>query len=58
MPALDQAAAVFIGRIFERHDLGDHAGHLLEPAHVEARGSITAMITYADVRDFDPGHDA
>jgi flavin reductase (DIM6/NTAB) family NADH-FMN oxidoreductase RutF len=58
MPVLDGAAAVFVGRILERHDLGDHLGYLLEPVDVEWRRPIADMITYADVRDFDPGHDA
>ncbi len=58
MPVLDEAAAVFIGQILERHDLGDHVGHLLEPVQVDARGTITPMITFSDVRDFDPGHEA
>lgn len=58
MPVLDGAAAVFVGRILGRHDLGDHVGHLVEPVHVDHRRPIAGMITYADVRDFDPGHDA
>jgi flavin reductase (DIM6/NTAB) family NADH-FMN oxidoreductase RutF len=58
MPVLDGAAAVFVGRILQRHDLGDHRGYLLEPVHVDSRRQIADMITYAEVRDFDPGHDA
>jgi hypothetical protein len=26
--------------------------------HVDSRRQIADMITYAEVRDFDPGHDA
>ena len=40
----------------DRHDLGDHTGHLLAPVTVgEAKGETLA---FADVQDLDPGHDA
>ncbi len=58
MPVLEDAAAWFVGRIVDRIDLGDHVGHVLEPVSVQPPTSPAATITYADVKDFDPGHDA
>jgi flavin reductase (DIM6/NTAB) family NADH-FMN oxidoreductase RutF len=58
MPVLDDAAAWFVGRIQARIDFGDHVGHLLVPVHVGLRSPLAAVLSFADVRDFHPGHDA
>jgi flavin reductase (DIM6/NTAB) family NADH-FMN oxidoreductase RutF len=58
MPLLDDAAAWFIGRIEARIDLGDHVGQLLVPVQVEFRPPLGPLVSFADVRDFHPGHDA
>jgi flavin reductase (DIM6/NTAB) family NADH-FMN oxidoreductase RutF len=56
VPILDDAVAWFVGRIAQRFDFGDHVGHLLAPVHVEIRRPINGLLTFADVRDVDPGH--
>ena len=58
MPILDAAAAWFVGRIVGRFDLGDHAGHLLEPVTGHAPEALGEVITFSDVRDVTPGHEA
>lgn len=58
LPVLDDAAAWFVGRVVHRFDLGDHIGFLLDPVAVRLPTSPAAVVTYADVKDFDPGHDA
>ncbi|CAN5377121.1 flavin reductase family protein [soil metagenome] len=58
LPILDDAVAWFVGSIAGRFDLGDHVGHLLEPVAGEAPDELCELVTFADVRDLDPGHDA
>lgn len=58
VPILDDADAWFVGLIVARVDLGDHVGHLLAPVDVQVRAPIAGMVTFADVRELDPGHDA
>jgi flavin reductase (DIM6/NTAB) family NADH-FMN oxidoreductase RutF len=57
VPLLEDCPRVVVGRILERHDYGDHVGHLLEPIEVEASGSQESM-GFEEVKDLDPGHDA
>jgi len=58
LPILDDAAAWFVGEISERFDVGDHVGHLLRPIAGESPDGLQDWVTFADVRDLDPGHDA
>ncbi|MGE0219018.1 flavin reductase family protein [Mycolicibacterium sp.] len=58
VPILDAAPAWFVGRIVDRFALGDHVGHLLEPAAGSAPDGLGELITFADVRDVEPGHEA
>ncbi|MET0899970.1 MAG: flavin reductase family protein [Mycobacterium sp.] len=58
LPILDDAPAWFVGSIAERFDLGDHVGHLLEPVAGAAPDELRDLVTFADVRDLEPGHDA
>jgi flavin reductase (DIM6/NTAB) family NADH-FMN oxidoreductase RutF len=58
LPILDGAGAWFVGEIDGRFDLGDHVGHLLSPVAGEAPAGVKDWVTFADVRDVDPGHDA
>lgn len=56
VPLLEDCPRRLVGEILARHDLGDHTGHLLAPVAVgEAKGET---LTFADVQDLDPGHDA
>ncbi|MCH9722453.1 MAG: hypothetical protein K0U67_10385 [Actinomycetia bacterium] len=56
MPILGRAAAWFVGRVLGRFDLGDHVGHLTEPVAGCAPEVLDRLLTYADVKDLDPGH--
>lgn len=58
MPILNAAAAWFVGRVSKRFELGDHVGHLLEPVDGNAPEDLGELITFSDVRDIEPGHDA
>ncbi|MGV1086350.1 MAG: flavin reductase family protein [Mycobacterium sp.] len=58
LPILADAAAWFAGRILSRFDFGDHVGHLLEPVAGQASAALTDLLTFADVRDLEPGHAA
>ncbi|QZT61856.1 flavin reductase family protein [Mycolicibacterium austroafricanum] len=58
MPILDAAAGWFVGRVLRRFDVGDHVGHLLEPVGGSAPEDLGDLITFSDVRDLEPGHEA
>jgi flavin reductase (DIM6/NTAB) family NADH-FMN oxidoreductase RutF len=58
MPILDDAVAWFVGKTITRFEVGDHVGHLLEPIAGQAPESFGDLITFADVVDLQPGHDA
>jgi flavin reductase (DIM6/NTAB) family NADH-FMN oxidoreductase RutF len=58
LPILTDASAWFVGRILERYDVGDHVGHLLEPINGSASGMSGDWVSFADVRDLEPGHEA
>lgn len=58
LPILDGAVGWFAGRILDRFDVGDHVGHLLEPVAGHAPERLDELVTFSDVRDLDPGHDA
>ncbi len=58
LPILADAAAWFAGRILERFDLGDHVGHLTEPVAGAAPEQFGDLVTFADVKDLEPGHEA
>jgi flavin reductase (DIM6/NTAB) family NADH-FMN oxidoreductase RutF len=57
VPLLDEAAAWLVGRVLERHDLGDHVGHLLEPVQA-ARHGDEALLTFRQARSIEAGHPA
>jgi flavin reductase (DIM6/NTAB) family NADH-FMN oxidoreductase RutF len=58
LPILDGAIAWFAGRVVTRFDVGDHVGHLLEPVAGHAPQSLDELVTFSDVRDLEPGHEA
>ncbi|KWX21636.1 hypothetical protein AFM11_24235 [Mycolicibacterium wolinskyi] len=57
-PILDAAGAWFVGAITERFDLGDHVGHLLKPVAAHATGRPHTWVSFTDVKDLEPGHEA
>ncbi len=58
MPILDDAAAWFVGKTLSRIDLGDHVGYLLEPVVGYAPESSDDLVSFSDVADLEPGHQA
>ncbi|HVQ50236.1 MAG TPA: flavin reductase family protein [Mycobacterium sp.] len=58
MPVLDDAAGWFVGEVLSRYDLGDHVGFLLEPVDGSAPDKFEQLVTFSDVRNLDPGHQA
>jgi flavin reductase (DIM6/NTAB) family NADH-FMN oxidoreductase RutF len=58
LPILDDAAGWFVGEVLSRYDVGDHIGFLLQPVEGEAPDKFDQLVTFADVRDLEPGHEA
>ena len=58
MPILADAIGWFVGEVLSRIDVGDHVGFLLEPVAGSAPDEFEQLVTFADVRDLDPGHEA
>ncbi|MGH3635639.1 MAG: flavin reductase family protein [Mycobacterium sp.] len=58
MPILDDAAAWFVGKTLSRIDLGDHVGYLLEPVVGYAPEPADDLVSFSDVVDLEPGHEA
>jgi flavin reductase (DIM6/NTAB) family NADH-FMN oxidoreductase RutF len=58
MPILDDAAAWFVGEIVERFSLGDHVGHLLAPVGGSPPQELEAWVSFGDVHELQPGHEA
>ncbi|MFY9766519.1 MAG: flavin reductase family protein, partial [Mycobacterium sp.] len=58
MPVLDDAVAWFVGKTLTRIDLGDHIGYLLEPVTGAAAERSDDLISFPDVADLKPGHEA
>ena len=54
----DDAAGWFVGEVLDRHDLGDHVGLLVKPVAGDAPDEFDQLVTFADVRDLEPGHEA
>jgi flavin reductase (DIM6/NTAB) family NADH-FMN oxidoreductase RutF len=58
MPILDDAAAWFVGEIVDRFSLGDHVGHLLAPVDGSPPKELETWVSFGDVRELQPGHEA
>lgn len=58
LPILDDAAAWFAGKVLERFSLGDHMGHLLEPVAGNPPQELEHWVSFGDVRNLEPGHEA
>ncbi|MBV8927993.1 MAG: flavin reductase family protein [Mycobacteriaceae bacterium] len=58
VPVLDDAVGWFVGTVLARIDAGDHVGYLLEPVDGSAPRQFDQLVTFSDVRDLDPGHEA
>jgi Flavin reductase like domain len=58
MPILDGDVAWFVDKTLKRIDVGDHVGFLLEPVAGQASDRVDDLITFVDVADVAPDHDA
>lgn len=58
LPILDDAAGWFAGAVLSRYDVGDHVGFVLEPGAGSAPDKFEQLVTFSDVHDLDPGHEA
>lgn len=58
MPILDDAAGWFVGEVLSRYHVGDHVGFLLQPVAGDAPDKFDQLVTFADVHDLEPGHEA
>ncbi len=58
LPILEDAVGWFAGEVLSRYDLGDHIGFLLKPVDGEAPDRFEELVTFSDVRDLEPGHEA
>jgi flavin reductase (DIM6/NTAB) family NADH-FMN oxidoreductase RutF len=58
MPILSDATGWFVGEVLSRFDLGDHVGFLLEPVAGSAPDKFGQLVTFSDVHDLEPGHEA
>jgi len=58
LPILDDAAGWFVGEVLSRYDVGDHVGFLLQPVEGQAPAKFDQLVTFADVHDLEPGHEA
>ena len=58
VPILDDAAGWFAGAVLNRYDVGDHVGFVLEPVEGSAPEKFEQLVTFSDVHDLEPGHEA
>jgi flavin reductase (DIM6/NTAB) family NADH-FMN oxidoreductase RutF len=58
LPIIDDAAGWFVGEVLSRYDLGDHVGFLLQPVAGSAPEKFEQLVTFSDVQDLEPGHEA
>jgi flavin reductase (DIM6/NTAB) family NADH-FMN oxidoreductase RutF len=56
VPLLHDCPRLFVGRVLERSNLGDHGGFLLEPLEAEVV-STAEPIMFEEVADMEPGHE-
>ena len=57
LPILERCPSWFAGRILERHPMGDHVGHLIEPFAGEAAYAGRAF-PFTRAKRVEPGHEA
>ena len=57
LPILDACGRWLAGRIVDRHTVGDHIAHVLEPFAARADGS-TKIFSFHQARELSPGHEA
>lgn len=58
VPVLTDALGWFSGPIVERVPFGDHVGHVVAVDSGSAPDDMADLLSFRDVRDLDPGHNA
>jgi flavin reductase (DIM6/NTAB) family NADH-FMN oxidoreductase RutF len=58
LPILADAAGWFVGEVLSRYDVGDHVGFVLDPVAGSAPDEFEQLVTFSDVQDLEPGHEA
>jgi flavin reductase (DIM6/NTAB) family NADH-FMN oxidoreductase RutF len=58
LPVIDGCPSWFAGRILERHRVGDHVAHLVEPFAAEVGEDDTGFFPFSGAKDLEPGHEA
>lgn len=58
MPILDNAVGWFVGKTLNRFEVGDHIGYLLEPIAGDTGDGADDLVSFSDVADLQPGHEA
>ncbi len=58
LPILEDASAWFVGLVVNRFDVGDHVGHLLDPVAGMSPEGFDDWLSFSDLRDLEPGHEA
>jgi flavin reductase (DIM6/NTAB) family NADH-FMN oxidoreductase RutF len=57
LPIIDACRRWFAGTIVERMRLGDHIGHVLEPAAAHSKDD-GPLLGFRQVKELEPGHEA
>lgn len=57
VPVLDQCPNWFVGKIIQRHMVGDHQAIVLEPIEADSCEECKALMLFSSVRDMKPGHE-
>jgi flavin reductase (DIM6/NTAB) family NADH-FMN oxidoreductase RutF len=58
VPLLDDCPTRFAGRVRSVHDVGDHAGFVLEPVAGAGEGEGEEPLRLDEAEEIEPGHDA
>lgn len=58
LPVLTGARGWVAGDVIDRFDVGDHVAHLIEVTDGEVHDVPFAALTFQQVKDLTPGHDA
>ncbi len=58
VPVLSGVRGWVSGDVIDRYDVGDHVAHVLEVTDGEVYDATTSALTFQQVKDFTPGHDA
>lgn len=58
LPILTDCPRWFAGRILEQQPFGDHVGFVLQPFAVAAEPGTGGFLSFQQIKDMEPGHEA